>query len=145
MGAYTVEPYLRAQYLKLYQGTYTEQNGGDGVNLTVDSHSQQSLRGGGGVTVGRQFVLGYDSNLAAEARGNYSHEFMNTADSFTAFYTADGTPFTNSILMHGPNYYSAGFSVGHKDSFSSITLDYDGEATGKLTAHTASVNLRFRL
>ena len=42
-------------------------------------------------------------------------------------------------------YYSAGFSVGHKDSFSSITLDYDGEATGKFVAHTATINLRFRL
>jgi uncharacterized protein with beta-barrel porin domain len=145
LGTYNLDPYVRASWLKLKQGNYQDTGGGDGVNLTVDSHSQTSLKGSTGFTVGRNFTLGYDTMLEAQARGNYSHEFKNLSDVFSSHFTADSTPFTNSILMHGPDYFSAGFSIGHKDSFSSITLDYDGEAAGKYTAHTATVTLRFRL
>ncbi len=145
MGAYSLDPYIRAQYLKLHQGLYQDTGGGAGVDLTVDAHDQTSLKGSTGFAVNREYVVGIDSTLQATVRGNYSHEFKNGTNVFNSRFTADSTPFTNSILLHGPNYYSAGFSVGHKDSFSSITLDYDGEATGKFVAHTATVNLRFRL
>ena len=145
LGSYSLDPYVRAQYLKLHQGLYQDTGGGDGVNLTVDAHDQTSLKGSTGFAVNRDYVVGIDSTLQATLRGNYSHEFKDAQNVFNSRFTSDSTPFTNSILLHGPNYYSAGFSVGHKDSFSSITLDYDGEATGKFVAHTATINLRFRL
>ena len=140
-----VDPYLRAAYIKLHQGGYTEKYGGDGVNLTLGTKDETSLRGSAGVNVAKDFPLFYDSFLETDVRASYNHEFRNDGPTFTARFAADGTPFINTGILHGPNYYSAGFSVGHKDSFSSVTLDYDSEVSNSFVGHTATVTLRFRL
>jgi uncharacterized protein with beta-barrel porin domain len=145
VGAYTVDPYVQAQYLKLYQNGYSEQDGGAGVDLTVGSHSVSTLNGTGGVDVSRDFSLYYDSFLQTDLRASYTHQMMTQDALFGANFTASGTAFDQMMILHGPNYYSGGFSIGHKDSFSSITLDYDADIGNHYLGHVAAVSLRFRL
>jgi hypothetical protein len=103
------------------------------------------MRGSAGFNLMRDFTLTYDSVLETDLRASYTHEFHNTPATFTShFAVTPNVPITSSVLLHGPNFYSFGFGVGHKDSFSAVTLDYDAQVAGHYIGHTATVTLRFR-
>ncbi len=145
MGKMMLEPYLRASYLDLKRNTFTQTGGGDGLNLIVDPNKQISTRGSVGVDLERDFTLHYDSMLETDFRASYTREFRNNPSSFTSRFAADPrTTMVNTVLPHGPSYYSVGFGVGHKDSFSSVTLDYDAQFAKGFMGHSATVSLRFR-
>ncbi|TAL04056.1 MAG: autotransporter domain-containing protein [Rhodospirillaceae bacterium] len=144
-GSISIVPYLRVGYLKLNENRYSEKAGGAGIDLTNGAKNTSSLRTTAGFNLSKDFPLYYDSNLETDFRGSVTHDFKNDPTVFTSQFTAANTPFTITSLPHGPNIYSLGFGVGHKDSFSSVTLDYDAEITGHLMSHTAAVTLRFRL
>jgi hypothetical protein len=86
----------------------------------------------------------YDSNLTTDFRTSYTHEFRNAATAFNAHFAAAGDPFTLYSAPHGPGIYSFGFGVGHKDSFSSVTLDYDAQISSHFVGHVGTVTMRFR-
>jgi len=144
-GSIAIVPYIRAGYLTLHEDGYSEKNGGAGLDLTNGSRDTSSLRTTAGFNLSKDYPLYYDSNLETDFRGSVTHDFKNDPLTYTSQFTASNTPFTVTSLPHGPNIYSFGFGIGHKDSFSAITLDYDAEFTGHLMTHTAAVTLRFRL
>jgi uncharacterized protein with beta-barrel porin domain len=144
-GTIQIVPYLRAGYLKLHENAYDEKNGGLGVNLSRGTQDTDSFRGTIGLDLSKEFKLAYDSKLHADLRTSYTREFKNDAITRWTRFTSGGTAFLLTALPHGPGIFAAGFSIGHEDSFSLITLDYDAEFTGHLMSHTATITLRFRL
>jgi outer membrane autotransporter protein len=143
-GKIEITPYLRFGYLKLHQNGYSEKNGGAGIDQTQSARDNQSLRGTIGLNLERDFALYYDSMLETDFRVSYTREFKNDPTVFTSRFSSAGTPFQIISQQHGPNVYAVGFGIGHRDSFSSVTFDYDAEFIGGLTSHIATVTLRFR-
>ncbi|MCC6915377.1 MAG: autotransporter domain-containing protein [Rhodospirillaceae bacterium] len=143
-GLYEFGPYGRLSYLNIKENAYTETGGGAGVNLAVDDRKSDSLRGTAGFAVNRNIPLSYDSYIEAQLRGGYTREFMNDPVSVSARFVSGGPTFTNLGNVWGQNRMTAGFGVAHKDSYSSVSLDYDAEVASGFLSHTAAVTIRFR-
>jgi len=143
-GNIAIVPYVRAGYMKLHEDGYTEKAGGP-VDLVESAKDTTSFRSTVGFDMSKNWALYYDSNLETDLRASYTHDFKDNPILMTSRFASAGLPFNTISMPHGPNIYSFGFGVGHKDSFSSITIDYDAEMAGHFLGHTAAVTLRFRL
>jgi uncharacterized protein with beta-barrel porin domain len=144
-GSIQINPYLRAGYLKLHENGYSEKNGGNGINLTRGDLNTDSFRGTIGLDFSKEFKLDYDSKLHTDFRTSYTRDFKNDPITRLTQFSAAGTPFTLTSLPHGPSVFALGFGVGHEDSFSAITLDYEAEFAKNIIGHVLSITLRFRL
>ena len=142
-SAYELTPYVRAAYLNNHENGYTETSGGTGVNLTVGAIDPKNARASAGFTLDRDFPIFYDSYVEAEFRANYTREFMNDPYRVTAQFSA-GPTFTNTSNARSPNRANAGVGLAHKDSYSSVSLDYDAEIAKGYLAHKIAVTARFR-
>jgi len=143
-GLYELGPYARISFLKMHENGYTETDGGLGVNLEIDDRSGKSLRGAAGFALNRNFLLSYDSYVEAQFRGGVTREFSNDPIAVTARFTSGGQDFTNLSTIWGKNRFTTGIGIAHKDSYSSVSLDYDTEVASGFMSHTAAVTVRFR-
>lgn len=141
---YQLTPYVHGAYVNIQENDYTETGAGDGVNLIVGDKKADSFRGSVGFTFDRDFPLYYDSYLEAEFRANYSRDILNNPPEVTANFVAGDTPFTVMGNKRTPNRFNFGLGIAHKDSYSSVSLDYDAEIASGYISHTAAVTARFR-
>ncbi len=140
---YQFTPYLRASYLRNHENAYTEVGGGTGVDLTVAARNPENARASAGFTLDRDFPVFYDSYVEAEFRANYTREFM--ADPYAVkSQFAVGPSFTTFSNARYPNRANVGFGIAHKDSYSSVSVDYDAELSKGYMAHKAAITARFR-
>ncbi|MSO73306.1 MAG: autotransporter domain-containing protein [Rhodospirillaceae bacterium] len=144
LDAYKVTPFARATYVKLHEDAYAEKSGGAGVNLLLAAKNMKSARGSVGLIVDRDFPIFYDSYVEAELRGNFTREFKNSPYSVSASFVSGGPAFTNVSNARGANRVVGGFGIAHKDSYSSVSLDYDAEISRGFVSHIAAVTIRFR-
>lgn len=143
-GVYEFGPYARLAYLNITENGYTETGGGAGINLDVDDRKGDSLRGSAGFVVNRNFLLSYDSYVEAQFRGGFTREFMNDPVQVSARFASGGPTFINVGNEWGANRFTTGIGISHKDSYSSVSLDYDAEIASGFMSHTAAVTIRFR-
>lgn len=142
-GNYQVVPFVRAAYQRNHENAYTETGGGTGIDLTVSARNPKNARASAGFTLDRDFPIYYDSYIEAEFRANYTREVLNDPYSLTAQF-AVGPSFTNTSLARSPNRANVGFGFAHKDSYSSVSVDYDAEIASGYIAHKAALTARFR-
>lgn len=143
-GLYELGPYARVAYLKIHENGYTETGGGTGVNLAIDDRNGESFRGTAGFVLNRNFLLSYDSYVEAQFRGGFTREFMGDPVAVTARFVSGGPAFTNLGNAWSKNRIATGIGIAHKDSYSSVSLDYDAEVASGFLSHTAAVTVRFR-
>ena len=143
-GLFEFGPYARVSYLNISENAYTETGGGAGINLQVDDRKGESLRGSAGFAVNRNILLSYDSYFEAQFRGGFTREFMKDPVAVTARFASGGPAFTNAGNVWGENRFTTGIGIAHKDSYSSVSLDYDAEVSSGFLSHTAAVTIRFR-
>jgi uncharacterized protein with beta-barrel porin domain len=142
---YSITPFLRGTYLKMHEDGYTETGGGPAVNLVVGAKDPDaSTRGAVGFTFDRDFPVYFDSYIEAEFRANYTREFSHSAITLNSAFASGGPTFTNVGTSREPNRFTTGFGIAGKDSYSSISLDYDVEVGKGYLAHIAAVTARFR-
>ena len=141
---YQFAPYVRGAYTNVQENGYTETLGGDGINLVVGDKKADSVRGSLGFTFDRDFPIFYDSFVEAEFRANYTRDIINDPFSLTADFVAGDTPFTVISNKRNPNRINMGFGIAHKDSYSSVSVDYDTEISSDYMSHTAALTMRFR-
>ena len=144
MDKFKLTPYARGSYAKVHENPYTETGGGDGINLNVGEKNPDSLRGSLGFNLDRNFPIFYDSYVEAQFRGDFTREFQTDPFAVTAGFVAGGPTFTNISNTPNKNTFGVGFGVAHKDSYSSVSLDYDARIASGFLSHTASVTVRFR-
>jgi len=142
-SAYQFNPYIRGAYLKNHENSYTETGGGTGVNLTVAARNADNARAAVGFTLDRDFPIYYDSYVEAEFRGNFTREFKNDPYAVVAQFGV-GPSFTNYSNKRDPNRANVGIGIAHKDSYSSVSVDYDAEISKGYLAHKAGITARFR-
>lgn len=143
-GNFSFIPMARVSYLRLHQGSYAEENGGDGLNLEIASNNTDSLRGSLGVAGRQTFIQEDNTSFEVELRGNYTREFITGTRDMEVSFAASNTPF---ILQGAPltqDVFSLGFGVFYKNDHATISFDYDGEKASGYTAHTGAVTVRFR-
>ncbi len=143
IGNTEVTPFLRASYLKNHENGYTETSGGAGIDLSVAPRNAQIGRGSAGLTIDRDFPVFYDSYIEAEFRANYTRDFMNDPYAVRARF-ATGPEFVNFSSPRSPNRANVGIGFAHKDSYSSVSIDYDAEYAKGYLAHKAAITARFR-
>lgn len=142
---YSITPYLRGSYLHMHENGYTETGGGDAVNLVVgEKNPEASTRGSVGFTFDRNFPIYFDSYVEAEFRADYTREFTKGAVALNASFASGSPTFVNVGNPREPNRFKIGFGIAGKDSYSSISLDYDIEAAKGYVSHIAGVTARFR-
>jgi uncharacterized protein with beta-barrel porin domain len=141
---YQLAPYVRGAYVNVRENGYTETLGGDGINLVIADKNADSVRGSVGFTFDRDFPIFYDSFVEAEFRANYTRDIINDPFSLTADFVAGDTPFTTASNKRNPNRINMGIGVAHKDSYSSVSVDYDTEIASDYMSHTVALTMRFR-
>ncbi len=141
---FRLTPYLRGSYIRTNEKSYAETGGGNGVNLTYDTRTQDSMRAGAGFIAQRRFVIFQDVGIEAEFRGDIAHELSADPASITARFTAGGPKFTNIGQTPDKNVFGAGLSLGVRDIFTSLSLDYDAEKSGGFLGHTIAATFKFR-
>jgi outer membrane autotransporter protein len=144
LDSYLVTPYVRAAYMKVHENGYTENGGGTGIDLTVAARNADVARGTAGFTLDRNFPIYYDSYVEAQFRGSFTREFMNDPYGVTAQFVAAGPSFTTFSNKRAPNRAQIGFGIAHKDSYSSVSLDYDAQIANGYMGHIAAITARFR-
>jgi uncharacterized protein with beta-barrel porin domain len=137
-------PYLRGSYIRAQEKSYTETGGGNGVNLSYDSRTQDSMRAGAGFIAQRRFVVFQDVGIETELRGDVARELSADPANVTARFTAGGATFTNVGQRLDKNVFGLGASIGVRDIFTALSLDYDAEKSGDFLGHTISATFRFR-
>lgn len=111
LGATTLTPYTRVEYLNLQIDGYTEQ-GADGLNLKVRDQSAESLLTvlGGRVAhaVSTPFAV-----LVPQVRGEWRHEFLNNQRSTKAQFANDPFDTLFTIPTDNPDrdYFALGAAV----------------------------------
>ena len=143
VGNYQWVPFVRGAYQRNHENGYAETGGGTGIDLTVSARNPKNGRAAAGFTLDRDFPIYYDSYIEAEFRANYTREFMNDPYGVTAQF-AVGPTFTNTSLARNPNRANVGIGLAHKDSYSSVSIDYDAEIAKGYLAHKAALTARFR-
>ena len=118
--------------------------GGKGVNLIVGDKDANSIRGSVGFSLDRDFPIYYDSYVETELRANYTRDIVNDPFTLSANFEAGDTPFTVAANKRNPNRINLGIGIAHKDSYSSVSVDYDTEIASDYLSHTASITARFR-
>ena len=141
---YQISPYIRGAYVSVHEDGYTETLGGDGINLVVSDKNADSIRGSVGFALDRDFPIFYDSYVEAEIRANYTRDILNDPVSVAGNFATGDTPFTVSGNKRSPNRINLGVGIAHKDSYSSISVDYDTEIASGYMSHTATITARFR-
>ena len=112
--------------------------------MTLASRTGQNGRATAGFTLDRDFPIYYDSYIEAELRGSFTREFKNDPIAVTAQFVAAGSTFTTYSNPRSPNRASVGLGFAHKDSYSSVSVDYDAEIANGYMGHVAAVTARFR-
>jgi len=142
--AYQLSPYVRAAYVKVHENGYTESGGGTGIDLTLAPRNADNARASAGFSLDRNFPIYYDSYVEAELRGGFTREFMNDPYGVTAQFAAAGPTFTTFSDKRAPNRFNLGIGIAHKDSYSSVSIDYDAEYAKGYIGHVAAITARFR-
>lgn len=149
LGEYTqFSIYGRGAYARLYQQGYNE-SGGTALDLSYVSRTTTSVRGGGGMIASYvpedtiETWVG-DLRMGLTIHGDYAHEFNIDPQTVRARFAASTSYFTVQAPALADYTVSggAGFSLGRR--FSTLSLDYDAESTGKYLSHAMTLTFRQR-
>ena len=95
VSGFTLTPYGRIEYLNLATESYSE-SGAQGLNLLVRGQRVQSLLSAAGGQVSYAWSVPFGV-LSPYVRGEWRHEYMNSARAITARYVSDPT-LTNIVI-----------------------------------------------
>jgi hypothetical protein len=137
---YFIRPLVSGDYFMLYQGSYSEHNGGRAFDLAVDSRTDKQGSVTGGVTFGTQFG-DRDFTWRPEVMVGYKEVFGGPDETVAQF--AGGSAFYLS-----PKSQKGG-AVGHigihgGNKYSDIAIEAGGEDRGDYRAFDGRVVARFK-
>ena len=124
IGQFYFRPQVHVDYFRLDQGSYTEHDGGDGFDLSVDSRTGEETSGTASLVTG--FTFGQSFKWRPEFEVGYRDVFTGQSGDTTAAFTTPGSlPFTlqaPSIRGGGPegrlnlkadtDFYELNFEAG---------------------------------
>lgn len=142
-GRFSFVPVVSVSYLKLTEKSYTETDGGEGVDLAFERQKNESLVVTAGATLGVSAEMG-DGLFQFGIRGNLARELKNDAPGITAGLAAAGALFSVTGPEFDNQYLQFGAGIGFVSTDSALVFDYDMERKGDFTAHIAAFTFRMR-
>jgi uncharacterized protein with beta-barrel porin domain len=143
-GNYYFRPSASIDYLGLYEGSYTETGGGDGVDLVVDNRESSSFSSTAMLTFGARYA-GADSWWSPHVQAGFRNEFAGSdtqTDVHFAGYNDPEDTFTlRSQQMPGTGFIF-GFGIAAGSGYSIFSLDYDADLREDFIRHTARLVMR---
>jgi outer membrane autotransporter protein len=139
----TLTPIWGLTYSHLHQDGYTE-SGGNGAALTVDSESDNSLKGEVGLKLEHTFAMAH-GDVVPDVRAMYRHEFDSGAQVQTASFAADeNASFTtlDARAIENSGMFSAGVNFLGRDGVT-VTLRYTAEAATGYVSQGGSLRVRW--
>ncbi len=129
---FSVEPFASLDWLSLDEDAYTETNGGDGVNLSVDQRTADSLRANFGVKAGKVYEVkpnAYDTGIPGTLHPQFtvawSSELNTDPIEATYTYAVGGDSFT---LSSNPEDGAAliGADVAYENEYAKVHIGASG-------------------
>ncbi|MDO8288429.1 MAG: autotransporter domain-containing protein [Parvibaculum sp.] len=141
LGFLTFRPSAGLSYTYLSQDGYSEEGGGTGVNLKVDSSTFSSLRGN--VELRVSGIFSKEPQIVPYIRGGISQELMDTKTETSGSFVSTGTTFTlqNTELDKSAPFVGAGVSV--VGGYSRLSFEYTGQLGSKFTSHQGVATVSF--
>jgi Autotransporter beta-domain len=141
LGAVSLTPQIGVRGMELLSGSYTETQGGGGVNLRVSPGNQQAIRGFVGVSANGDFAFG-DVHLLPRLLGGWNYTFSNTG---TTMNTAFAVDTRTGFAVVGPDYGKSNLVGGaHLDLTVrniAVSLGYDGSFSSNTQGQSALVEV----
>lgn len=142
-GGFTVRPSIGAAYTFLSQEGYSEERGGTGVDLAIDSSTFQSFRGNAQVRISQ--IFSSQPQYVPYLRAGLSHEFLTDQPKVTGHFVSSGSGFSlqGDELDKDIPFVGAGLAV--VGGYSRLSLEYTGQLGSKVKSHqiVATASLMF--
>lgn len=143
LGPISIRPSVGASYTFLSQEAYSENGGGAGVDLSIDSSTYQSLRANAELRISG--IFSKSPQFVPFVRGGISHELLDEDIETSGKFLSTGSSFTlqGESLDTDVPYVGAGLSV--VGGYSRLTVEYTGQLGSKFTSHqgVATFSLMF--
>jgi outer membrane autotransporter protein len=137
MGPISFRPSVGLSYAFLDQDSYTEDGGGDGVDLSIDSSTFQTLRANAELRISG--IFSKEPQLMPYLRGGISQELMDTDPEVNGSFVSSGSTFAlkSNKLDDSVPFVGAGLSM--VGGYSRLTVEYTGQLGSKYTSHQGVV------
>jgi uncharacterized protein with beta-barrel porin domain len=144
VGGFEIIPQLSLDGLYMYESSYSERFGGNGVNLSLGSRTTRSVRLFAGVIAQTEFPL-YDGILKPQILAGWSREFIDDRHVIDAsFEAAPGSEFSVVGPKSSPSRLIGGASFSYLFENWSTGFNYDASHTSGAFAQSASVTMTSR-
>jgi uncharacterized protein with beta-barrel porin domain len=144
LGFIQLVPQASLNGIELFDHAYTESGGGAGVDLTVNSHSQSSLRGFLGLAAGGAYDTG-GSRLVPQVLAGWSQELVTGSTTIdAAFASVSQSTFEVSGPVANRSHLTAGAGLDFVDSNWSVGLKYSAAIRSSALSQTAGLTMSAR-
>jgi len=137
---YFIRPLVSGDYFMLYQGSYSEHNGGPAFDLAVNSQTDKQGSVTGGVTFGTQFG-DRDFTWRPEVMVGYKQVFGGP-DQTVAQFAGGSSFYLSPASQKGGPVAHIGIHGGNK--YSDIAIEAGGEDRGDYRSFDGRIVARFR-
>ena len=136
-GGFVVQPLVAAQYVSLWQDSFTETSAG-AVNLVVNSRTNDSFRSSLGGRLLMPLELENNMRLTPEISARWMHEFLDDGQTLpTQFSAIPGATFRTKGVSAGQDFalFGSGATLQMSEAVS-LYAHYIGQASNQLISHT---------
>jgi len=140
-GRYYFRPSVSVDYLSLFESAYTENGGGDGIDLVIDDRESTNFSTTALLTLGARFE-NRNSWWAPHARLGFRNELGGSeVETLARFDGYDETFTLRSQQLPGTGFIF-GFGIGAGSGYSTFSFDYDADIRDDFIRHTARIVMR---
>jgi uncharacterized protein with beta-barrel porin domain len=144
LGFIQFVPQASLNGIELFDHAYTESGGGAGVDLTVNSHNQSSLRGFLGVGAGGAYDMG-GGRLVPQLLAGWSQELVTGSTTVdAAFASVSQSSFQVSGPVANRSHITAGAGLDFVGGDWSVGLKYSAAMTSSALSQTAGLTMSAR-
>jgi len=143
LGFVRIVPQVNLNAVDLVQNNYTEQGGGDGVNLAVKERSEASVRAFAGATIGDSYAV-YDGHIVPQLFAGWSHEMLTANNTIEMSFASIGSNFTVSGPGEDRSKIIGSGSLSYVVDNWSVGISYDVDIESKTRVQTARMTAALR-
>ncbi len=143
-SAFVITPQAALTYVGLAEDGYTEEGGGDAIDLEADDSFSQRLWGDAGIEFSARWSMGGGGVLAPRLYAGYRSNLIDEEAERTFRYVAVGDDFTLTDTVLGEGGPLVGIGIDATNGYSVFSLGYEGEFGDQIERHSLNAAIRFR-
>lgn len=143
-NAIVVTPQAALTYVALSEQGYTENGGGDAIDLEADSSVSQRLWADVGVELSGRWTMRSGGIIAPRLYAGYRANAIDEAAERTFRFVSGGSDFTLTDESLGDGGPVVGIGLDATNGYSTFSLGYEGEFGDQIERHSLNAAIRFR-